>query len=202
MTINVVTKRGTNEIQGAARYLYASGNWQSTNTPQEAIDQGLQTNDTRMIRDYGADFGGPIIKDKLWLWFAGAYQTISTNHDGVQHEGRDVSALDREPRALEREAELADLQRQLGAALLPAQLPRPVQHEHRADPSALAATQLTIPTNFYKVEDSHVFSVGLLRLDLRGLSEPRLHGYRQRLHGCANIPFQVVCAGDTTRDAY
>src|SRR5215468_11883928 len=38
VTINVVTKRGTNEIRGAARYLYASGNWQSTNTPQEAIN--------------------------------------------------------------------------------------------------------------------------------------------------------------------
>ncbi|HTR76647.1 MAG TPA: TonB-dependent receptor, partial [Gemmatimonadaceae bacterium] len=29
VTINVVTKRGTNEYRGAARYLYASGNWQS-----------------------------------------------------------------------------------------------------------------------------------------------------------------------------
>ena len=33
VTINVVTKRGTNEIKGTARYLYASGNWQSTNDP-------------------------------------------------------------------------------------------------------------------------------------------------------------------------
>ena len=33
VTINVVTKRGTNEIKGSARYLYASGNWQSNNTP-------------------------------------------------------------------------------------------------------------------------------------------------------------------------
>ena len=32
-----------------------------------------------MIREYGADLGGPIVKDKLWLWFAGSYQTISTN---------------------------------------------------------------------------------------------------------------------------
>ena len=41
-----------------------------------------------MIREYGADIGGPIVKDKLWLWFAGSYQTISTNHDRVQHELR------------------------------------------------------------------------------------------------------------------
>ena len=35
-----------------------------------------------MLRDYGADFGGPIDRDKLWLWFAGAYQTISKNVTG------------------------------------------------------------------------------------------------------------------------
>ena len=35
------------------------------------MDQDLPTNNTRMIREYGADLGGPIIKDKLWLWFAG-----------------------------------------------------------------------------------------------------------------------------------
>ena len=42
VTINVVTKRGTNELKGSARFLYASANWQSTNTPQEAIDQGFR----------------------------------------------------------------------------------------------------------------------------------------------------------------
>ena len=40
VTINVVTKRGTNEIRGAARYMYASGNWQSNNTPPEAQATG------------------------------------------------------------------------------------------------------------------------------------------------------------------
>ena len=94
VTINVVTKRGTNEIKGAARYLYASGNWQSNNAPQEAIDQGLPTNNTRMIREYGADLGGPIIKDKFWLWFAGSYQTISTNPTAFDSVGRIVLAAE------------------------------------------------------------------------------------------------------------
>ena len=44
----------------------------------------------------------------------------------------------RQPRALEREAELAGLQRQLGAALLPAQRPRPDQRRPRADRRVLA----------------------------------------------------------------
>ena len=72
VTINVVTKRGTNEFKGAARYMYASGNWQSNNVPAEAAYDNLPTNNTRMIREYGADLGGPLIKDKLWLWAAGS----------------------------------------------------------------------------------------------------------------------------------
>ena len=62
VTINVVTKRGTNQLKGSARYLYASASGQSTNTPQESLDQGLQTNSTRYIREYGGDLGGPIVR--------------------------------------------------------------------------------------------------------------------------------------------
>ena len=97
VTINVVTKRGTNEYHGAARYSYASANWQSDNTPQEAIEQGITTDSTRMLRDYGADFGGPIIRDKLWLWFAGAYQTISRNITGDPGEPASPSLVNLEP---------------------------------------------------------------------------------------------------------
>ena len=79
VTINVVTKRGTNQLKGSARYLYASANWQSDNTPQEAPTQNLQTNSTRYIREYGGEFGGPILKDRLWLWAAGSRQDISLN---------------------------------------------------------------------------------------------------------------------------
>src|SRR5262245_40325398 len=97
VTINVVTKRGTNEFHGDARFLYAAGNWQSNNRPQEAIDQDIQTDRTRMIREYGADVGGPIIKDKLWLWFAGAYQTISTDLTGGVGEPAFPSLVHLEP---------------------------------------------------------------------------------------------------------
>ena len=79
VTINVVTKRGTNQLKGSARYLYASANWQSDNTPPEAVAEGLQTNDTRFIREYGAELGGPIIHDRVWLWAAASRQDISLN---------------------------------------------------------------------------------------------------------------------------
>ena len=50
VTVNLVTKRGTNQILGSARVLYnGTAGW-----------------------DYGAEVGGPIWKDRVWLWAAGA----------------------------------------------------------------------------------------------------------------------------------
>ena len=78
VTINVVTKRGTNQLKGSARYLYAAANWQSNNTPAEATGPGTcRPTSTRYIREYGGELGGPILKDRLWLWAAGSRQDIS-----------------------------------------------------------------------------------------------------------------------------
>jgi hypothetical protein len=49
VTLNLVTKRGTNQLVGSARTLYAGGTgW-----------------------DYGVEAGGPLWKDRVWLWGAG-----------------------------------------------------------------------------------------------------------------------------------
>jgi hypothetical protein len=67
--LNFAVKRGTNSWHGGARLYLSSHDLQSTNTPDEL--QGTETDHIRQIADYGGDFGGPIIKDKLWFW--GAY---------------------------------------------------------------------------------------------------------------------------------
>ncbi len=70
--LNMVTKRGTNDLHGSARLFAVDQHFQSKNLPQEAVGQKLGAgNHIQSIQDYGAEAGGPIWKDHLWLW--GAY---------------------------------------------------------------------------------------------------------------------------------
>ncbi|HYX22316.1 MAG TPA: TonB-dependent receptor [Thermoanaerobaculia bacterium] len=202
VTINVVTKRGTNEYRGAARYLYASGNWQSTNTPQEAIDEGIPTNNTRFIREYGADFGGPILKDKLWLWFAGSYQTINTNTTGFSTNFGTFAA----PSSVNLEPWNAKLNWQISnsnSAQLFYQRSDRLQDNDNFGPTRTlaAATTLTIPTNFYKVEDSNVFSSDFFASLFASYQQPTYTSLANGSKGCTNVPFQIACNGDPSRDA-
>ena len=66
--INFVTKRGTNSFHGSARGFLANHKLQSDNTPAEVKAFQTLGPHTDQIFDWGADLGGPIIKDKLWFW--------------------------------------------------------------------------------------------------------------------------------------
>jgi hypothetical protein len=77
VALNMVTKRGTNEVHGSGRYFATPGELQAHNLPQEAADQGY-TNSTvdristagtgAGIQDYGVEAGGPLWQDHAWLW--------------------------------------------------------------------------------------------------------------------------------------
>jgi outer membrane receptor protein involved in Fe transport len=76
--LNMVTKRGTNDIRGSARYFYTPGSYQADATvPSEASGYLAQTNRINFVRDYGVEVGGPIWKDHLWIWAARADNKIS-----------------------------------------------------------------------------------------------------------------------------
>jgi hypothetical protein len=69
VAINMVTKRGTNQAHGSSRVFVTDHRFQANNIPHEAVDQGLTTTDRiDGIQDYGAEAGGPIWTDKVWLW--------------------------------------------------------------------------------------------------------------------------------------
>jgi hypothetical protein len=81
VTLNIVTKRGTNEWRGSARYFMADQDWQSDlslsgiklGPNQAAFNQG---NRIVSVEDYGAELGGPIVKDRLWIWGSMGKQEI------------------------------------------------------------------------------------------------------------------------------
>ncbi len=200
VTINVVTKRGTNEFHGDARFLYAAGNWQSNNTPQEAMDEGIQTDRTKMLRDYGADVGGPIIRDKLWLWFAGSYQTIAKTVTGDPDEPAAPSLVNLEPWSAKLNWQVSSSN---SAQLYYQRSFRDQFNTNLGATRALeAATHLTIPTNFYKVEDSHVFGSDFFASIFLASQNPDYTDIANGSSGCNLVPFTIVCAGDASKDAY
>jgi hypothetical protein len=64
VTINQVTKRGTNTWRGQGRFLRTDG---STQAKPVLID-GVEGNKIDRVDEYGADVGGPLWKDHLWIW--------------------------------------------------------------------------------------------------------------------------------------
>jgi len=71
--INLVTKRGSNTLSGGGRAYYSGQNLQWSNTP-DAFEGAENKTDT--LADLGFNVGGPIIRDKLWLWTGLGYQDI------------------------------------------------------------------------------------------------------------------------------
>jgi Ca-activated chloride channel family protein len=64
--VNLVTKRGTNEWRGTARYLKSDSGLQ-------AAAQGNRIDKTT---DQGAEAGGPLVKDRIWAWGSGSRSQI------------------------------------------------------------------------------------------------------------------------------
>ena len=76
--INMVTKRGTNDIKGSGRAFQTRKAWQaSPKIPAEAQSYLSGVNQINRINDDGGEIGGPIIKDKLWFWGAFGKQDIN-----------------------------------------------------------------------------------------------------------------------------
>src|SRR5262249_12666167 len=76
--LNMVTKRGTNEIHGSGRFYETDHHFQSDNLPSNANAAGISSgNRINSITDTGVELGGPVVKDTLWLW--GSYARNQIN---------------------------------------------------------------------------------------------------------------------------
>lgn len=69
VTLNIITKRGTNEFHGSARYFLRTDAW-------GAGDDVPNRNRIANPTDYGAELSGPIVRDRLWIWGSYGAQSV------------------------------------------------------------------------------------------------------------------------------
>ncbi len=72
VAVNIVSKRAGNKWEANASAFYSGDSLQGDNTPDELAATGAKSNRLDEVKDYGFDLGGPIVKDKLFVW--GAYR--------------------------------------------------------------------------------------------------------------------------------
>jgi len=155
--LNMVTKRGTNDVHGSARVFITDRKTQSTNIPPELTAQLEANGQTALgnqvdgIQDYGAELGGPLVRDKLWLW--GSYGRNQINN--VTSAGYpDRTTL--ENFGFKLNAQLIDTNTLTGVY----QYGQKTKIGRNAGPERPPETAYnqTGPTKVYKLEDSQIFS--------------------------------------------
>jgi len=73
--VNMVLRQGENFPHGSARYYFGGDRFQGDNlTPALALSLGTAGagggNRTDSFHDFGFDLGGPLLKDRVWIWGA------------------------------------------------------------------------------------------------------------------------------------
>ena len=82
--LNIVSKRGGNAFSGTFFLDVEHDAWQSSNATQELQDfYGTYNPGVNRIYLYGANFGGPIVRDHAWFYLSYGIQDIDArNIDG------------------------------------------------------------------------------------------------------------------------
>jgi hypothetical protein len=77
IALNMVTRRGGNKLGGTARFFLTDEAFQSANLTDTLMSKGVpNTNRIQQIRDFGASAGGPILKNRIWLWASYGVQDL------------------------------------------------------------------------------------------------------------------------------
>lgn len=77
--LNMVVKRGTNQLRGTARGYFLNEGLESSNLPAELVARGrtpATADHNQQITEGGIDVGGPIVREKLFFWGSYANQDI------------------------------------------------------------------------------------------------------------------------------
>jgi hypothetical protein len=92
VTINQVTKRGTNEWRGDGRYLDTLGSLQSAPpqifVPKPSPGHFADGSSIDGVKEYGGNIGGPLMKDHLWIWGSYGVSDIRNIIGAAQVQGQ------------------------------------------------------------------------------------------------------------------
>ena len=79
VALNMITRRGGNLLSIDGRFYYTDEKFQADNLTDALIEEGVRgINAVSNIKDYGFNLGGPLVKDKAWLWGSYGVQDIHT----------------------------------------------------------------------------------------------------------------------------
>ncbi|MEP6783807.1 MAG: carboxypeptidase-like regulatory domain-containing protein, partial [Acidobacteriota bacterium] len=76
--LNMIPREGGNNWSGDFKAAHRPGSWQSSNLTDRHLARGLTAgNAIDRIKDYTGSIGGPIKKDKLWLFSSARYYSVN-----------------------------------------------------------------------------------------------------------------------------
>ena len=82
VAVNLVTKSGSNVFKGSVLGTFENDAMQASNVTEELFTKGtggfLSGNPINKITNYSIEYGGPIIRNRLWFWGAADHQDINT----------------------------------------------------------------------------------------------------------------------------
>ena len=101
--LNMQFKSGSNVFSGAAHFYGAGESLQSTNLPDELLPLAGESgkgNRMKELTDVGFDLGGPVVRDRLWVWGSygytdGTLYTLNGDPDRTELENMAVKSLAR-----------------------------------------------------------------------------------------------------------
>lgn len=74
--VNLVSRRGGNRVSGMFYLDAEDKNWQGDNVPSSLRKLGYTAAGVNRVYLYGANFGGPLVRDKLWFFGSWGIQDI------------------------------------------------------------------------------------------------------------------------------
>ena len=80
--MNLVSRRGGNKTNIGGRFFFTDGDkFQADNLTDALAAEGVVgTNRIRIIKDFGFNVGGPLLKDKAWWWLSYGVQDITNSN--------------------------------------------------------------------------------------------------------------------------